>query len=64
MHVVGAGLAVAMLQVSALPLQVRPAVVDGGRSARLPNFTYMSASPVPPAMTNFRLVAPAGTTIV
>jgi hypothetical protein len=29
-----------------------------------PKRTYMSASPVPPAMVNFRLLAPAGTFIV
>jgi hypothetical protein len=30
----------------------------------LPNFTYMSASPVPPDMTNLSPVAPAGTASV
>ena len=55
--------AVAMLQVPALPLasalQSKLVVVGA-----LPNFTYMSASPLPPALTNFRPVAPAGTASV
>src|SRR6476469_9058067 len=52
-----------MLQVSALPETYgrQSYVVSVGS---LPNFTYMSASPVPPDITNFRPVAPAGTTIV
>src|SRR5678815_589342 len=52
-----------MLQVSELPETYgrQSQTVSVGAE---PNFTYMSASPVPPEITNFRLVAPEGTTMV
>src|SRR5688572_156468 len=52
-----------MLQVSALPLTYGRQSYTESVGA-LPNLTYMSMSPVPPEVTNFRPVAPAGTTIV
>ena len=53
----------AMVQVSALPdwYGRQSYTVSVGS---LPNFTYMSESPVPPEVVKVRLVAPAGTTIV
>ena len=52
-----------MLQVSALvpPSDLQSLLVLVGA---LPNFAYRSASPVPPEVTNFRPVAPAGTASV
>src|SRR5688572_4508286 len=49
-----------MLQVSALvlPSDLQSYTVVLGWE---PNFTYRSASPVPPVVTNFRPVAPEGT---
>src|SRR6478735_3813448 len=49
-----------MLQVSAVvpPSDLQSYVVVVGAE---PNLTYMSASPVPPELTNFRPVAPEGT---
>jgi hypothetical protein len=52
-----------MLQVSALPLAYGRQSYTVSVGAE-PNFTYMSMSPVPPEVTNFSPVAPAGTTIV
>src|ERR1041384_5776830 len=51
-----------MLQVSALPLTYGRQSYDDVVGIE-PNFTYMSASPVPPDSTNFRPVAPEGTVI-
>src|SRR5688500_6294475 len=52
-----------MLQVSALvpPSDLQSYEVVVGVAL---NLTYMSASPVPPELTNFRPVAPAGTASV
>src|SRR4249919_2482570 len=52
-----------MLQVSAVgrPSDLQSLTVVVGA---LPKLTYRSASPVPPEVTNFRPVAPAGTSSV
>src|SRR5687767_4438296 len=52
-----------MLQVSALPPRYGRQSYDESVGAE-PNLTYMSASPVPPLLTNLRFVAPAGTDMV
>src|SRR5690349_4372360 len=52
-----------MLQVSAVVLPSDLQVYDDVVGA-LPNLTYRSASPEPPEVTNFRPVAPAGTSSV
>src|SRR5689334_562764 len=51
-----------MLHVSALPLAYGRHSYDVSVGA-VPNLTYMSMSPVPPLVTNLRLVAPDGTFI-
>src|SRR6266508_2472083 len=49
-----------IVQVSALPSRYGRQSYDEVVGAE-PNFTYRSASPVPPLVTTFRLVAPDGT---
>src|SRR5690349_18038926 len=49
-----------MVQVSALPLRYGRQSYTV-RVGAAPNFTYMSASPVPPDIVNVRLLEPAGT---